>query len=81
MGAERKLQAEGPAWIPRPKVCVVTGRTGVGKTKVLEHLCLLKEQVIDLEEMAQHKGPTNPRNPCHLAIIAVYQRGQIVLVP
>jgi tRNA 2-selenouridine synthase len=39
-----------------PPVCVVGGRTGCGKTKVLHALRQLGEQVIDLEGLAHHKG-------------------------
>ena len=39
-----------------PKTCVVAGRTGAGKTKVLRRLREMGQQVIDLEEMAHHKG-------------------------
>lgn len=32
------------------------GKTGSGKTKILHHLQSLNEQVIDLEDLAQHQG-------------------------
>ena len=35
---------------------IIGGFTGSGKTQVLKELCLLGEQVIDLEELAHHKG-------------------------
>ena len=35
---------------------VIGGRTGSGKTAILQHLSLLGEQVIDLEGLAHHKG-------------------------
>jgi len=35
---------------------VVGGKTGSGKTKILQRLRLLGEQVIDLEDLAQHRG-------------------------
>jgi tRNA 2-selenouridine synthase len=35
---------------------VVGGRTGSGKTEILQCLAAIGEQVIDLEELAQHKG-------------------------
>lgn len=38
------------------KVIVLGGHTGSGKTEVLKHLKSLGEQVIDLEELANHKG-------------------------
>ena len=37
-------------------LCILGGYTGTGKTAVLEHLGALKEQVIDLEAIAHHKG-------------------------
>lgn len=41
----------------QPKnVVVLGGKTGSAKTKVLQELKLLGEQVIDLEELAHHKG-------------------------
>jgi len=39
-----------------PKLVVLGGRTGIGKTYVLHQLQLLGEQVIDLENLANHKG-------------------------
>lgn len=38
------------------RLVVLGGMTGSGKTKVLHELRRLKEQVIDLEELAQHQG-------------------------
>lgn len=38
------------------KVMVLGGRTGCGKTAILNELAQLNEQVIDLEKMANHKG-------------------------
>jgi tRNA 2-selenouridine synthase len=35
---------------------VVGGRTGTGKTEILQHLETAKLQVIDLEKLADHKG-------------------------
>ena len=35
---------------------VITGMTGSGKSKVLEKLAELGAQVLDLENLAQHKG-------------------------
>jgi tRNA 2-selenouridine synthase len=37
---------------------VVGGMTGSGKTRLLRQLGLLEEQVIDLEDLAQHQGST-----------------------
>jgi tRNA 2-selenouridine synthase len=37
-------------------LCVLGGRTGSGKTRILRELNALSEQVIDLEELAQHQG-------------------------
>lgn len=56
----RYLEGEAGQYHPEDdlsafKVCVITGRTGVGKTKVLESI---PGQVIDLEAMAMHKGST-----------------------
>jgi tRNA 2-selenouridine synthase len=39
-----------------PPVIVLGGMTGSGKTKTLQHLCSLGEQVLDLEGLANHKG-------------------------
>ncbi len=40
----------------KQKVMVLGGRTGCGKTAILNELSQLGEQVIDLEKMANHKG-------------------------
>jgi tRNA 2-selenouridine synthase len=40
------------------KIVVLGGRTGTGKTKILNELQILNEQVIDLEKLAHHKGST-----------------------
>lgn len=37
-------------------VVVLGGRTGSGKTRILQELAMLGEQVIDLEDLAQHQG-------------------------
>jgi len=37
-------------------LCVLGGMTGSGKTKILKQLVAMGEQVIDLEELAQHQG-------------------------
>lgn len=42
-----------------PRVCVIGGRTGVGKTRVLHALSnQLGQRVIDLEGLAKHRGST-----------------------
>ena len=46
----RELFEEGP------RVIVVGGRTGVGKTRVLRALAAKKHQVLDLEALAAHRG-------------------------
>lgn len=38
------------------KFIVLGGKTGSGKTEILKHLKWLGEQVIDLEQLAHHKG-------------------------
>ncbi|RYE06659.1 MAG: tRNA 2-selenouridine(34) synthase MnmH, partial [Sphingobacteriaceae bacterium] len=40
----------------RYQLCVLGGMTGSGKTKILHQLKNLGEQVIDLEDLAQHQG-------------------------
>ena len=42
--------------IPGRRVCVIGGRTGVGKTRVLLALRAMGQAVIDLEGLAQHRG-------------------------
>jgi tRNA 2-selenouridine synthase len=37
-------------------LCILGGMTGSGKTKLLHELKALEEQVIDLEDLAQHQG-------------------------
>jgi tRNA 2-selenouridine synthase len=44
---------EGPG-----NLCVVGGMTGSGKTRILQELRSMEEQVIDLEDLAQHRGST-----------------------
>jgi tRNA 2-selenouridine synthase len=39
-------------------LCVVGGMTGSGKTRILQELRGMEEQVIDLEHLAQHRGST-----------------------
>jgi hypothetical protein len=41
---------------PGRRVCIIGGRTGVGKTRVLLALREMGEQVIDLEGLARHRG-------------------------
>jgi len=38
------------------KLTVLGGKTGSGKTKILHHLQSMNEQIIDLEDLAQHQG-------------------------
>jgi tRNA 2-selenouridine synthase len=38
------------------KIIVLGGMTGIGKTHIIRHLRLLGQQVIDLENLANHKG-------------------------
>ncbi len=42
--------------LPGPRICVVGGRTGVGKTKVILALRELGAHAIDLEGLANHRG-------------------------
>ena len=54
--------------LPGPRVCVIGGRTGVGKTRVLHALRRLGARVIDLEGLAHHRGSAfgwcgNPEQP------------------
>lgn len=37
-------------------ICLLAGETGSGKTEILKHLAASGEQVIDLEEIASHRG-------------------------
>ena len=39
-----------------PRVIVVGGRTGVGKTRALRALAAINHQVLDLEALAAHRG-------------------------
>ena len=41
--------------LPR-NLIILGGKTGSGKTKILQHLRSTGEQVIDLEDLAQHQG-------------------------
>ncbi|MEX8548859.1 MAG: tRNA 2-selenouridine(34) synthase MnmH [Mucilaginibacter sp.] len=38
------------------ELCILGGMTGSGKTKILQQFKALGEQIIDLEELAQHQG-------------------------
>merc|ERR1712216_893996 len=38
------------------RICIIGGRTGVGKTRVLSALLRAGEQIIDLERIARHSG-------------------------
>lgn len=40
----------------KPKLIILGGRTGTGKTEILQHLAEAGEQIIDLEKLANHKG-------------------------
>jgi len=42
--------------LPAPRVCIIGGRTGVGKTRALLALQARGEQIIDLEGLANHAG-------------------------
>ena len=44
-----------PLW-EGSRVCIIGGRTGVGKTRVLSALLRAGEQIIDLERIARHSG-------------------------
>lgn len=51
------LERCGPfGGVPAPRVCVIGGRTGVGKTRALLALQKRGEQIIDLEGLANHAG-------------------------
>ena len=39
-------------------LCIIGGMTGSGKTRILQQLRTLGQQVIDLEDLAQHQGST-----------------------
>jgi tRNA 2-selenouridine synthase len=44
------------SFLDGPRVFVIGGMTGCGKTDVLNNLRLLGEQMLDLEHIARHKG-------------------------
>ena len=50
-----RAQALEGLWEPR-KMVVLGGKTGSGKTEILHELRKLGEQVLDLEQLAHHKG-------------------------
>lgn len=53
--AYRKFVLDGFEQTPL-QLIILAGRTGSGKTKILQELAALGEQVIDLEALAHHKG-------------------------
>ena len=55
-GDAEKDKKESAEKRPEPRVCVVGGRTGVGKTAALLGLRAAGESVIDLEGLAAHSG-------------------------
>ena len=52
----RRIHYETEPSVESPQICIVGGRTGVGKTRVLHALRDAGEQVIDLEGVARHRG-------------------------
>jgi len=56
LGDAEKDKKESAEKRPEPRVCVVGGRTGVGKTAALLGLRAAGESVIDLEGLAAHSG-------------------------
>ena len=55
-GDAEKDKKESAEKRPEPRVCIVGGRTGVGKTAALLGLRAAGESVIDLEGLAAHSG-------------------------
>ena len=55
-GGSRAAEKPGVEKWPEPRVCVIGGRTGVGKTAALLGLRAAGERVIDLEGIAAHSG-------------------------
>lgn len=55
-GFRRYVNQQLPELATRAKWIVVCGETGTGKSRLLRELQSLGEQVIDLEELAQHRG-------------------------
>lgn len=54
---------------PFDKICIIGGRTGVGKTKVLHALRQAGEQIVDLEGLGNHNGSTFGHIPFELQCI------------
>ena len=65
---------------PRFDFRVLAGRTGSGKSRVLREVAVLGEQVLDLEELAVHRGsllgsePDRPQPPQRLFESRLYER-------
>lgn len=65
---------------PRFDFRVLAGRTGSGKTRVLRELAAIGGQVLDLEELAVHRGsllgsePGHPQPPQRLFESRLYER-------
>lgn len=59
-GGYKSLRAELvldlPRLVERLRFCVIAGRTGVGKSQLLQALQAKGAQVLDLEALAQHRG-------------------------
>jgi tRNA 2-selenouridine synthase len=51
-----QVRADLAAWPPRLNFVVIAGRTGSGKTRLLQALAAVGAQVLDLEALAQHRG-------------------------
>jgi tRNA 2-selenouridine synthase len=52
----RQVIADLEAWPAQRRFLVVAGRTGSGKSLLLEQLAVLGAQVLDLEALARHRG-------------------------
>ncbi len=55
-GYRKHILSELPSMSSDKTFVVLNGRTGVGKTKILEHLKELGHDVLDLEKLASHRG-------------------------
>jgi tRNA 2-selenouridine synthase len=56
-GGYKAFRTHALATFEKPQIIyILGGYTGSGKTKILHHLKKMGEQVIDLEEIAHHKG-------------------------
>lgn len=55
-GFRRFVNQELPRLAAQAKWIVLCGETGTGKSRLLQHLKAQGEQVIDLEDLAQHRG-------------------------